>query len=107
MIKLKQCTETFGDCTAGYEVTLTKKYFVKEFVDEVVSNEREWGYIGIKNEKYWSVFGDPNCEYKRGKLISSLPDEYLDKEILSAKAVGGYSRMDYLLEVEQLANKKN
>ena len=47
MIKLKQNTRTFSDETAGYAVELTKEYTLREFVDEIVGNDRDWGYIGI------------------------------------------------------------
>ena len=97
MIKLKQNTRTFGDETAGYAVELTKEYTVQEFVNEVVSNKREWGYIGISCGR--ATFGNPNCEYKLGKLLSELPSEIMTKKIASAKASGGWSRMDYLLEL--------
>ena len=97
MIKLRQNTPTAGDCTAGYEVTMDKTYYVKEFIDEVLSNKGEWGYIGIKKEGVPTFFGDPNCEYKWGRLLSNLPEEYLDKEISIVSASGGWSRMDYLL----------
>jgi len=95
MIKLIQNTKTFGDETAGYSVELTKDYTVKEFVDEVVSDKKEWGYIGIESKG--SFFGDPNCEYKWGKLLTELPSEILPNKIKSVKASGGWSRMDYLL----------
>ena len=97
MIKLKQNTRTFGDETAGYAVELTKKYTVKEFVNEVLENDREWGYIGISCGG--AIFGSPNCEFRNGKLESSLPDDVMNKEISGVKASGGWSRMDYLLEL--------
>lgn len=97
MIKLKQNTETFGDETAGYTVELTKQYTLLEFINEVVSDEREWGYIGILS--VGAIFGSPNCEYEFGKLLSELPSEIMTKKVASAKASGGWSRMDYLLEL--------
>lgn len=41
MIELKQITKTFGDGRAGYEVTIDRKYTVKEFINEVISNKNE------------------------------------------------------------------
>ena len=99
MIKLKQCTEVAGDETAGYEVTLDKRYTVEEFINEVVSKKQDWGYIGIKQEGVPTIFGSPKCEYKWGKLLSSLPNEYLNKEISIVSASGGWSRMDYLITI--------
>lgn len=97
MIELKQITRTFGDGTAGYEVTTDRRYTVKEFINEVISNKNEWGYIGIKRDRVFTIFGNPNCEYKQGKLLSNLPEDYLDKEISFVCANGGWSRMDYLI----------
>lgn len=98
MIKLTQCTPTGGDCTAGYSVKMDKEYTVKEFVDEILKNANEWGYIGIfKEGQAWYERGTPHCEFRRSELITKLPDEIMDKIIVNAKASGGWSRMDYLL----------
>ena len=72
---------------------------VGEFVQSVLTNEpEEWGYIGIYDGK--SIFGDPCCSYKYGKILSKLPENVMDKVILSANASGGWSRMDYILKIE-------
>lgn len=97
MFKLKQAGRERGDCTAPYDVILDKEYTVKEFIETVVSRDREWGYIGIAVKG--SIFGDPHCEYKWGKLLYDLPEEIHNKKVISVKADGGWSRMDYLLEV--------
>ena len=97
MIELKQITRTFRDGRAGYEVTIDRKYTVKEFINEVISNKNEWGYIGIKRGRAFTILGDPSCEYKLGELLSNLPEDYLDKEISFVYASGGWSRMDYLI----------
>lgn len=98
MFKMSQAGRERGDCTAPYNVELDKEYTVNEFVQTVLTNEREWGYIGIycKGE----VFGKPTCEYKWGKLLYTLPDSVLNKKIVDVKADGGWSRMDYLLWIE-------
>lgn len=95
MFKLKQAGREGGDCTAPYDVILDKEYTVKEFVETVVSRDGEWGYIGIAAKG--SIFGDPHCEYKWGKLLYDLPEEIHNKKVISAKAHGGWSRMDYRL----------
>ncbi len=91
MIKLTQNTKVGGDETAGYSVELTEEYTVKKFVDEVVSNEGEWGSIIVNND-YSSI-----CEYKWGELLSELPANVLNKKVATAKASGGWSNMNYLL----------
>lgn len=99
MIKLKQATATRGDCTAGYSVELSKEYTIKEFIDEVLKSN-EWGAIGIYDENQsWFEKGNPYCEYKRGELISKLPDEFLDKPIKKVDADGGWSLMDYKIHI--------
>lgn len=90
----------YGDETSRYDVSLKRPCTVREFVEEVLSNEREWGYIGIY--KKGTIFGDPECEYKYGKLITEpLPEEYLNKIVVKCEAGGGWSRMDFLIYVEE------
>jgi len=98
MIILEQISETFGDCTALYSVEMTKPYTVKEFIKQVL-RKKEWGYVGIENKYGESIFGDPRCEYKGSKLITEMPKEVLDKPVLRASASGGWTRMDYTLEI--------
>lgn len=100
MFQIKQCGPERGDCTAPYEVNLDKEYLVREFIEEVLKNKREWGYIGIKTDNIWKYFGDPKCEYRYGKLLNTLPDDYMSRKIKSVTTDGGWSRMDYILELE-------
>ena len=101
MFTLMASTPVGGDCTCGYHVFLDKKYTVGEFI-ETVLRERpgEWGYIGIKKKK--STFGDPHCEYSHGRLTTdSLPEDVLNKVVKNVTSSGGWSRMDYLISVEE------
>ena len=69
----------YSDETSRYELKFTKSYTVKQLIDEVLKDVREWGYIGIYTEG--TTFGEPVCEYSYGKLItSSLPEKYLNKK---------------------------
>ena len=99
MITFKQIT--FGsDCTGLYDVAISKPMTVKEFVDELLTDYPfEWGYIGIYEQR--EVFGNPKCEYRYGKLLSSLPAEYLDKEIKEVNGHGGWSRSDFTLKLQE------
>ena len=91
MLKLTQTSETFGDCTALYSVEMTKPYTVGEFIKEVLKR-KEWGYIETDD-------GD-KCEYKRSIIISNnIPIESMLKNIIKARAHGGWSRMDYVLDI--------
>lgn len=88
-----------SDCTGPYSVSISKPMTVREFINELLSTyPGEWGYIGIY--KYGTIFGDPYCEYWHGKLLYSLPDEYLDRKIEQVDGSGGWSRSDFLLKVE-------
>jgi hypothetical protein len=71
---------------------------VREFIDELLTSyPDEWGYIGIYKEGEW--FGYPRCEYKWGKLLYSLPEEYLDKQIEKVSGHGGWSNSDFILHL--------
>ena len=91
-----------SDCTASFDVKLDKLYTVDLFIDEVLSTRpNEWGYIGIFKPGISYIFGDPNCEYRYGEIITDrLPDDILHKVIKAVRADGGYSRMDYIIKVE-------
>ena len=97
-MKLSQNSKVRGDETASYSVELEKLYSVCSLIDEILSREKEWGYIGIECSN--EIFGNPKCEYRYGELVSKLPEEYLSKTIVSVKAHGGWSRMDYRLVVK-------
>lgn len=99
MFSMVACTPMSRDCTCGYKVFLEKEYTVEEFINAVLkAKSDEWGYIGIY--KKGSIFGEPNCEYRNGKLSTKpMPNKFLKKKIVDVIAGGGYSRMDYLLYV--------
>lgn len=100
MIKFVKDGEDRGDCTASYKVILDKKYMVWEFIWEVINNNKEWGYIGIRN-KDEPFFGKPKCEYRDGFIFNSeFTSPVLHQIVSSAKAEGGWTRMDYLLDLE-------
>ena len=98
MFRLHQIRPEGGDCTAPYDVELNGEYSVEQFIHDVLLNDREWGKIGIYNGQ--GLITDPNCEYRYGRLISKLPEEYLKLRVVSATAHGGWSLMDYVLTVE-------
>lgn len=104
MFRLIQNGSVRGDCTCAYRVELDRKYTVGEFIETVLTERSgEWGYIGIRvTEGGFSerVFGNPCCEYKWGKLLSTLPKKYLKKKITEVTGDGGWSRMDYLITLE-------
>lgn len=84
-----------------YELIFRRQITVREFIEEVLKDGGEWGVIrvDIGEDHYWD---NPTCEYSRGKLISKLPEEYLDRIIVSGKSDGCWGNMDYLLKMEEL-----
>ena len=97
MFKLTAAGPVGSDCTGPYNVSLNDTYSVGDFINDIL-RQQEWGYIGIYDSK--SVFGDPYCEYRGDRLLSNMPAEYLKRKIKRAKASGGWSRMDYLIWLE-------
>lgn len=96
--ELKCVSGPFGDCTSNYEVVFYKPYTVKEFIEEVISNEREWGDFRIVEKD--NPFGSEVSEYRYGKILTRFSEETLDRKIKSAKANGGWSVMTYYIVLE-------
>lgn len=80
----------FGDCTYFYELKFNEKMTVKEFIKEVLSRKGEWGYINI---------GRRRLEYRYGNLLSGYWEDIKDREIVPISASGGWSSMDYKLNL--------
>lgn len=98
-IRFIQTGTTLGDCTTPYEGEFEKPMEVHELVALVLENTQDWGYIGIRDNE--TIFGNPRCEYRYGKLLSELPNELMCKKIERISASGGWTRMDYLLTLER------
>lgn len=100
MIKFKQVSKVYGDCTADYKVILDKQYTVREFVSFVLSQKDEWGAIQIYDpDKSWLDYDE--YEYRYGNLNDDIPNEIMEKKIISVSAHGGWTAMDYVLKLEQ------
>jgi hypothetical protein len=92
MIKLKQISETYQDCTADYDVIIdNEKCTVIEFI-HIIINERkyEYGYIKVLDYK---------IKYDNGILadnpIKIFGNDILNKTIFDVSAYGGYGFMNY------------
>lgn len=102
MFTLTQSTPTAGDCTAGYRVDLDKDYTLQEFIDAVLSNKGEWGYINVaKRDCAWYNF--PGFSYRYGEITGepNLPEKVYNYKVKSVSASGGWSRMDYIVSLEK------
>ena len=49
-LKWQSCGPMRGDCTCEWRCSLIGNPTVKELCDDIISNDREWGYIGIAKE---------------------------------------------------------
>lgn len=102
MFTLTQSTPTAGDCTAGYKVTLDKEYTLQEFIDAVLTNKGEWGYINVaKGDCAW--YNYPRFSYRYGEVYGepNLPEEVYGYKVKSVTASGGWSAMDYIVTLEK------
>ena len=102
---LVQAGPESGDCTAPYEVRFHKneELTVKEFVDQVLLDVREWGTIGIYNEQKFRISGNPAIFYRYGKIKNDITfdKDILDSIVTAASAHGGWTCMDYLLYIKK------
>ena len=99
-MKFKEIGDIRGDETRPYEVTDYKASTVGEFIEEVLKeNPNEWGYFRADESKDMGFFDCPRIEYRYGKLLSQFGKAILDKKIVSIKADGGWSNMDYLIRL--------
>lgn len=81
--------KSYGDETNEYIISYPEGMTVREFIDEWISDEREWGFFKLFNRSGY-------CEYRYGKIITDpLPDEILDSPIKRVSGSGGWSRSDF------------
>lgn len=101
MLELNCIGNTSSDCTASYDISMDHPYTVREFIDDVLAQfPKEWGYIQLyKRGEIWGS-NVVRCEYKSSLLLSSLPEQYMDREVYAAEAWAGFSRMDITLTLQ-------
>lgn len=99
MISIKATGSMGGDATYPYDVIMDRPYTVKEFVDEVVAEEDNWGRIDVSDSpdnRHKEVL----CWYRYGRLGEhGMREGYEDKLVKSAHGSGGWSRYDFTLMV--------
>ena len=87
MIKYRRTDET-----APYDVIFDREYTVREFIEYILTRN-EWGNIRF--------IGGSSYGYRQNQLLYPIPDRYMETRIASVKAAGGWSNMDYLIEMEK------
>lgn len=89
-----------SDSTGPYYITLLRECTVREFINEWLKNKSEWGYFGILPKTGSTIFGNPYCEYKHGKIEGDpLPYDVLNSKIKSVFGDGGWGRSDFLFAI--------
>lgn len=89
----------FGDECSIYDVNFQHGATVSDLISFALSNTREWGYISVHRKRghfpYRHMF-----EYKYGQVVYDvIPNEIKEKVIKKASAYGGWSKMDYDIEI--------
>ena len=98
-IKLVHFDGPFGDCTSAYQVYFPENITVEQFINTAIQeNPDEWGAFIL------GTFGSTICQYNRGiKQVRNLEYYYKVKDchINTAWAHGGWSLMDYTLNIKE------
>ena len=95
-LKFKQLREAGGDCCAPYEVLLNRECTLREFVDCIIKNEREWGYVTI-----YGMVDDQKLEYRYGKILKNeFTEDELQSTIETVGSYGGWTYMDYWVKLK-------
>lgn len=87
----------YGDATSSYDISFPEGMTLEEFIKAVLDEKpKEWGEIRLG----WG--GPALVEYKHGNLFypSKELSENLNKEVVKAKSNGGWSLMNYILELK-------
>lgn len=115
LFTLRICGSERGDCTAPYNVifrTTNKHPTVNQFLSSIIAHKNEWGEINISPDKSYKTKWDLIAKHRRevdtleyrwgewGKDYDLFVKKYGDRKIKSATADGGWSRMDYVLLLE-------
>ena len=92
-------THSMGsDCTTPYEIVEYQAKTAVEFINEILQQRKsEWGDIDV-----W-VDNRPlpgRVDYKHGRLLGDIPDEWRYKEVVKVISAGGWGRMDYRIYVK-------
>lgn len=95
-LKFKQLCDAGGDACAPYEVILSKESTLRELVDCILKDEREWGGIKIGG---W--LDADKLEYRYGKIIrNDFTEAELNSTVATVGAYGGWSYTNYWVSLK-------
>lgn len=88
--------ESLGDCTETYYCELLTTFSVQEFVQAVLQNKNEWGYVKVGD----NILSARKLEYRHGEIVS---DEHgvssIKDTVKRIYCNGGWSFMEYLVQI--------
>lgn len=88
--------KSLGDCTETYSCELLTTFTVQEFVQAVLQNENEWGYVKVGD----NFLSAKKLEYRYGEIVS---DEHgissIKDTVKRIDCNGGWSLMGYLVQI--------
>lgn len=96
-------------CDGKYYITLQKECTVREFIEEWMKDEREWGEFVIRcnnvpiNRCLYGLDteGFPECKFSHGKIVSEpFPDSILDSIVKKVYGHGGWSYSRIVFDLE-------
>lgn len=96
-MKFTAIGRTIGDETTPFAVSDYRAKTIVEFINEVLEDESEWGYIEVKDGLDGGFHWCTRIEYRYGELLNEIPDAWQYREINEVTACGGWSRMDYFI----------
>ena len=95
-IKLNHLEGPFGDATSVYEVSFSEGMTISDFLNIVITQKsKEWGNISLSSKAIL-------IDYKYGHYTirdDKLYNKFKDKKIKKITAHGGWSSMDYIIEI--------
>lgn len=96
-----------GNETRKYNIEVKDGVTVRQVIDDIVSDTREWGYIGIKEYYKKEFFGSHRFEYRNGKKIKPTNEQDIffwdsisDWRVVGIEGEGGWSNSNYQLIVQ-------
>ena len=95
---------TAGDEISYYETVKFEKRPVFEYVKEILSDIREWGYIDLFD---WNTYQKDRIEYYHGTIISEAKNDWSNKIVTNVEYSGGWSCGNWKIETGKQDNNKS
>lgn len=108
----KNCRGFFGRCFINYcdadgnvyradNVSMKHPYSTKEFIEYMLAQfPYGWGHIMLHEHGEKLVDDAVQCVHENGRLKTSLPEKYMDREVYMAEAWVVFPRMDIALSLQ-------